>query len=829
MPSRPDVPYSPVQSVVPDVQQPNDAIRTEATPQDFGSQVAAAGEQLGQTGQKIGDEATSVALEQQGMVNQSLAQNAETDYVTKLSAITDGYKSLEGLDAVNAKPQITAQIAALKQQTLANIPTGGAQRAFAQLAQRHEANALMDAGSYYTSQIKAGLVNSSHAMTANAINQAGSFSVASDDSRFNYSLQTANVGLNDMMKTQGYGSVMTVDPKTGAASFDTSTPQGQQAQQVYTDQHDALIGKAWTSRIHALADDPQSGNPANAFAVFQQNRSQIPPEAQNEIAAYLNPKMKAIGANNTARDALATLDAGYQRSIGQGGASGINDAIHQQEGTGTSIQGAVGGLMPGTFQQYAKPGESFSNPADRAAVNNRVLGDLSQRFNGDPARIAVGYFSGPGNVAPAGSPTPWIHDNKDGNGTSTSGYVSSVLGRMGISGASSGSAPAPGAAPSAAPVNSPPLVPGAPPGLQPIQTKADYYRTHYLDTVATTTAQAQAAHPDDPYAVQQVVARVTQQMDATIRQQDMNYKADSDMIWQAANGDLAKGTKPMTVDQLTATNPDVKAAWGRMQYQQPLVAHEVATRLLSENAQTNGGDTKTYGAGFISVFNRIHAADGDPNKISDPTQLYGMVGQPGGLTMSGLEKARGEINSKGTPDGEAESNMRNTFFKNAHAELTGADDGLGLKDPKGENIYLRFMANAYPAIDKAKAEGKSAAQIYNPDSPDYVGKSIPAFKRTLAQRTADMLSSNNDASPPAAAAPQPGFLGRLFSPDKPPDLSTPESIRAAWQSGKLSRQDAVKALVGVGAAPPGAAPPPAALPLAQQDAGPPRNVARNGF
>lgn len=812
MPSRPDVPYSPVQSVVPDVQQPNDAIHAEATPQDFGSQVAAAGEQLGQTGQKLGDEATSVALEQQGMVNQSLAQNAETDYVTKLSAITDGYKSLEGLDAVNAKPQITAQIAALKQQTLANIPTGGAQRAFAQLAQRHEANALMDAGSYYTSQIKAGLVNSSHAMTANAINQAGSFSVASDDSRFNYSLQTANVGLNDMMKTQGYGSVMTVDPKTGAASFDTSTPQGQQAQQVYTDQHDALIGKAWTSRIHALADDPQSGNPANAFAVFQQNRSQIPPEAQNEIAAYLNPKMKAIGANNTARDALATLDAGYQQSIGQGGAGNVADAIHGAESGGrstspTSVNNAQGGwqVTPGTFAQYAKPGESIAVPADNEAVGRRIVADLQQKFGNDPARVAVGYFSGPGNVAPAGSLTPWVSNKVDGNGTSVSSYVSSVLGRMGNAPASA--PPVPGAAPSAAPVNSPPIVPGAPPGLQPIQTKADYYRAHYLDTVASTTAQAQAAHPDDPYAVQQVVARVTQQMDATIRQQDMNYKADSDMIWQAANGDLAKGTKPMTVDQLTATNPDVKAAWGRMQYQQPLVAHEVATRLLSENAQTNGGDTKTYGAGFISVFNRIHAAEGDPNKISDPTQLYGMVGQPGGLTMSGLEKARAEIGGKGTPDGEAESNMRNTFFKVAHAALSGTDDGMGLKDPKGEQIYLRFMAHAYSAIDAAKATGKTPAQIYSPDSPDYVGQSLApgaGFRRTLAQRTADMVSEN-DTGATAKPAAQSSWLGGLFSPAKPFDaskfdLTKSEGIVAAYRAG-MSRSDAEAAAAKLGYTP----------------------------
>ena len=116
----------------------------------------------------------------------------------------------------------------------------------------------------------------------------------------------------------------------------------------------------------------------------------------------------------------------------------VSQAILGQESGGnpnapTSIDGAVGmgQIMPSTFAMYAKPGENVSNPNDNLAVHNRILQDYSTRYAGDPSRMAVAYFSGPGNVAPPDSKTPWKKDVADGNGKSVSSYVSDVLGRVG--------------------------------------------------------------------------------------------------------------------------------------------------------------------------------------------------------------------------------------------------------------------------------------------------------------------------------------------------------------------------------------------------------------
>jgi hypothetical protein len=123
----------------------------------------------------------------------------------------------------------------------------------------------------------------------------------------------------------------------------------------------------------------------------------------------------------------------------------IANAIWGQESgrganTKTSVTGATGQMQiqPDTFRQYALPGERIDNPADNLAVGHRIIQDLYNKSHGDPARVAVGYFSGPGNIAPLDSPTPYIHNYHDPNGKYTADYANDVMRRL------SGPHPAPG-------------------------------------------------------------------------------------------------------------------------------------------------------------------------------------------------------------------------------------------------------------------------------------------------------------------------------------------------------------------------------------------------
>lgn len=103
-------------------------------------------------------------------------------------------------------------------------------------------------------------------------------------------------------------------------------------------------------------------------------------------------------------------------------------------GVPTSAAGAVGPgqVTPKFFQTFARPGEKITNPADNVAVANRGIDYYMQQYK-DPARAAVAYYSGPDNVAPPGSKTPWRTDRgpKPGvPGPPTSGYVQQVMARV---------------------------------------------------------------------------------------------------------------------------------------------------------------------------------------------------------------------------------------------------------------------------------------------------------------------------------------------------------------------------------------------------------------
>ena len=131
-------------------------------------------------------------------------------------------------------------------------------------------------------------------------------------------------------------------------------------------------------------------------------------------------------------------------------------AIYKQESGGgtnarTSIDGARGGMqvMPATFRQYAKPGERIDNPEDNVKVGIRIALDLRRRFGNDAAKIATGYFSGPGNVNP-GAGTAWKHDRADGNGKRVSSYAADIVARVKRDGG-----PVPTAAQSAPPAATP--------------------------------------------------------------------------------------------------------------------------------------------------------------------------------------------------------------------------------------------------------------------------------------------------------------------------------------------------------------------------------------
>jgi hypothetical protein len=213
------------------------------------------------------------------------------------------------------------------------------------------------------------------------------------------------------------------------------------------------------------------------------------------------------------------------------------------------------------------------------------------------------------------------------------------------------------------------------------------------------------------------------------------------------------------------------------------LSRESKDRIIKLIKDPGEKDDKTYGQGFVQSFQMVHAPEGTPGRITDPKQLYDQLGKDGGLTFAGVEKLRSEINLKQTPEGAAEGEMKKAFLKNAQAQITGTDEGLHIKDPKGDQLYLQFMAQALPRYEQGRKEGKSPSQLLDPTSTDYIGKGLidqpgHGFRRPMTEWFNDTI---HDTPPPAASAKPAFVISKVKSLD---DLVT------AFKNGDVTPQQA---------------------------------------
>lgn len=264
------------------------------------------------------------------------------------------------------------------------------------------------------------------------------------------------------------GQVDQIYAKEGALAAQKKLEEGIRNNPGLSDQQQAHLMSWGKARIQYLTGQNASQIAAMETTVKQTVagiRAGVVTDAQ---ADQIVEKMRGLGADSDvqqieaarviARNAqpLGMLSPGQQRAAVMGGgniagvgpvsSATIGMAIYGQESSfgknpATSVDGARGGMqvMPDTFKRFAQPGENIDNPADNRRVGQRYVDYLFNKFGGDPARVAVGYFSGEGNVAPLGSATPWKENRADGNGTRVSDYVAGIAKKLG--GSVAGGAP----------------------------------------------------------------------------------------------------------------------------------------------------------------------------------------------------------------------------------------------------------------------------------------------------------------------------------------------------------------------------------------------------
>jgi len=480
---RPDDPYASVPKVSPNGGMPSDYVNVRVNPNTFGGQFGQAIQGLGKQLGNMGDDMMSLAIQRQGMLNETLATDAETAAAAEYGSIIGKYRETQGLEAVKTLPMTISAITNVRQKISETLPNDAAKRAFNTLASRREAFLLQEANSYSAQQLKAADRNSAKASFDLSISQSTDPSVAFSDVLFGDALGNIKFPSARILVAQGYGpeggTGMKQDPKTGNLTFD-DTEEGRSAKAVYDNLINDAIGKAWENRINTLAFDPKSGNVVSAVETLDNNKSSIPAETYAKLSAKLSGPYRANQARTDADSVLAFASRGYQ------------------DGFTSDTQKSITDLFPGLKITSSK----------RTPEHNAEVGGVpnSQHISGTAVDV----------VLPQGITFDNFKKALQDSGIKTSELIDEGD-HVHVAW-----------------------------GDKPRYTSpSTYLKTNYADVMQSAREQAQKRYPNDITYQDLVVSRTEQRVNDIIRTQELAQRADQEILLQAADGKFTN-KQPLT-------------------------------------------------------------------------------------------------------------------------------------------------------------------------------------------------------------------------------------------------------------------------------------------
>lgn len=720
-------PYSGVSTVEPSAAIPDVTNHTQASGQEFGAGVGAAqsqaAEKEGNALEKVGITFNQVAADDASNQFQSAADkllHGDPDKKNSDGSPDLGFIGLKGADALKAFPTYAKQLEDLRKKTRGGLLDTQQISEFDNYSRRYNAVITSQMSGHADTQSLAYAADTSTAtmkLQADKITRVSSTvqDPALEEEQFKHHEQDL---IDATVKTAQAKSGKLLQP--GDPLYDEAVSTGKQI--------------AMKSRVEAISVK----DPIRALDLVEQNKDSLGP-LYEPLSQQFRARVDTEKGNAVGDAAIASSGATIKGPGGRVSPSTVHKAIVGQESGGqqfdskgnvlTSVDGAQGAgqMLPATFQKYALPGEVITNREDNLAASRRAIDDYYKKYNGDAARVAVAYFSGEGNVAPPGSPTPWITDAKDGNGKSVSGYVGDIQGRLGVSPpADKDATPASGGTTAA------------------VQNFAQMEANATSKILQMHLPAAQEAH-----ALQRV--RTTFQ---SARVADEQTKAAS-----KARNDEAADNWVKVLHAPIAPGRDV--------------VHEIMSdpnltwetrRALGDAAEKHAGNdaqqaTADYGPGFWDAYKSVNLPNGDPNRISDPTTLLNRAGPKGDLTLAGVEKLMKTMKENTTTVDSSSINTTKTgLMKYAEGLLsydneTQAFGGSPLKDPKGRQA---FNAEFIPRFESAYAQwikdGKDPYQFLTRENVQKMAYGIRSPNQVAVDK---LIATGGTGQPEAPNAPIP--------------------------------------------------------------------------
>ncbi len=294
-----------------------------------------------------------------------------------------------------------------------------------------------------------------------------------------------------------------------------------------------------------------------------------------------------------------------------------------------------------------------------------------------------------------------------------------------------------------------------------LPSMGDFYRANWDDTIANARAKAEKQYPDDPDYADKAEALTRQHMKATIDAEANKKSETTNVVLKALNGDFSKGVVPSTVDQLLATSPQVQQAWNVMQNINPAKVHEIETNMVGKDTVSNSHN------GYDAIKSVVdNAKDQNISSQQMEAHLHERVGR----------KDNTGYNLKDYNDAKPSLDASQPWAKFLSDGMDAAANANGNVDGQGQQRAVDWYN--YMLKEKQANEAKGEAAI--PDS-----KFIKQMQDVGPHLPSRMQQIENWAKGLFAKTPQQAAVPVFSSPSDPAFAVLPKGSQFRTSDGRI--------------------------------------------
>lgn len=698
MPRYSDIPYNPIQTVTPGFQTPG-GLSVQATPEKMGAAIGESLQKTGATLEQTGQNASNLAVQQQGMLNETYANDGSVGFGKDVGELKNQFTQLRGLDAVNAKDAYMQKVLDTREQWLSKMPNNAARNALSQLTNRTATYELESIGSHAAQQQVAANTASLGARMNLDMESLSDPNVAGNE--FEVSRRLTNIKLDaaSMVQNQmGLTSEMTVDPKTGDINFGTGK-EGQDAKAMYQTYINKVLDKSYKNIFDTKAYDAQTGNIVNAVNWLQGNKDKMPASTFAELSAKAAAPYRSFQAHTSADWALSQALGNYHKQIGEGTLSALTgnlttDDVKNLENSGqtaVSSAGAVGTyqVMPATAKAYGFDPSKLTDPAYSQKVSQAVLDDASKRFPNDPVAQAIAYNAGPKRAE------EFVKSGRDISvlPKETQGYVERLYGLRGTA-------------------------PWAPNQKLNWVSETDYLRSHESDIVEAAGSHYLSEHSGDIQGYDSTKAMAQQRINTAISQQKGHIKVLKDNLFKYIHDNNISDVYQLTGPQ---TSPDIRNQFDELMKDDYFGGMTIQNLIRSNNR----GKATTLGTNYWDLYSKVMTGQiKSDDQLNPYLSFTGKNPNEAPLTNTGFWQIKQMMEDRKDPANAAFQDQEYKFFKTLHDQFTGAKLNNGQPIQGLESNFTRAVQTLLPLINAERASGKSAGDLFDPKSTDYIGNKV---------------------------------------------------------------------------------------------------------